>query len=72
MLRPLLLEKYVGFLPAEVDALCEKFEMDRTEAAQWSSLLQEAMEKAASIAKASLQIFIVFIEYDYMFCNVLL
>ena len=35
MLRPLLLEKYVGFLPAEVDALCEKFEMDRTEAAQW-------------------------------------
>ena len=35
MLRPLVLEKYVGFLPAEVDALCEKFEMDRTEAAQW-------------------------------------
>ena len=35
MLRPLLLEKYVGFLPAEVDALCEKFDMDRAEAAQW-------------------------------------
>ena len=35
MLRPLVLEKYVGFLPAEVDALCEKFDMDRAEAAQW-------------------------------------
>ena len=35
MLRPLVLEKYVGFLPAEVDALCEKFDMDRTEAAEW-------------------------------------
>ena len=35
MLRPLELEKYVGFLPAEVDALCEKFDMDRAEAAQW-------------------------------------
>ena len=35
MLRPLVLEKYVGFLPAEVDALCEKFDMDRAEAAEW-------------------------------------
>ena len=35
MLRPLELEKYVGFLPTEVDALCEKFDMDRSEAAQW-------------------------------------
>ena len=35
MLRPLVLEKYVGFLPAEVDALCEKFDMNRAEAAEW-------------------------------------
>ena len=35
MLRPLELEKYVGFLPAEVDALCEKFDMNRAEAAEW-------------------------------------
>ena len=35
MLRPLELEKYVGFLPEEVDALCEKFDMDRAEAAEW-------------------------------------
>ena len=35
MIQPLELEKYVGFLPSEVDALCEKFDMDRAEAANW-------------------------------------
>ena len=35
MLRPLALEPFVGFLPSEVDALCEKFGMDRAEAAEW-------------------------------------
>ena len=35
MLRPLLLEPFVGFLPSEVDALCEKFNMNRAEAAEW-------------------------------------
>ena len=35
MIRPLVLEPYVGFLPAEVDVLCEKFEMNRAEAAEW-------------------------------------
>ena len=35
MLRPLVLEPFVGFLPSEVDALCEKFGMDRAEAAEW-------------------------------------
>ena len=35
MLRPLELEPFVGFLPSEVDALCEKFGMDRAEAAAW-------------------------------------
>ena len=35
MLRPLELEPFVGFLPSEVDALCEKFGMDRAEAAEW-------------------------------------
>ena len=35
MLRPLMLEPFVGFLPSEVDALCEKFCMDRAEAAEW-------------------------------------
>ena len=35
MIRPLVLEPYVGFLPTEVDALCEKFEMNRAEAAEW-------------------------------------
>ncbi len=35
MLRPLELEPFVGFLPSEVDALCEKFGMDRAEADAW-------------------------------------
>ena len=35
MLCPLVLEPFVGFLPSEVDVLCEKFGMDRTEAAEW-------------------------------------
>ncbi len=35
MLRPLVLEPFVGFLPPEVDALCEKFGMNRAEAAEW-------------------------------------
>ncbi|MBQ8035675.1 MAG: AAA family ATPase, partial [Proteobacteria bacterium] len=35
MLRPLVLEPYVGFLPSEVDALCEQFDMDRAGAAEW-------------------------------------
>ncbi|MBQ9394968.1 MAG: PD-(D/E)XK nuclease domain-containing protein [Proteobacteria bacterium] len=35
MLRPLVLEPFVGFLSSEVDALCEKFGMDRAEAAEW-------------------------------------
>lgn len=35
MLRPLVLEPYVGFLPSEVDALCEQFGMDRAGAAEW-------------------------------------
>ena len=35
MLRPLELENYVGFLPSEVDALCEQFGMDRAGAAEW-------------------------------------
>ena len=35
MLRPLALEPYVGFLSSEVDVLCEKFGMDRAEAASW-------------------------------------
>lgn len=35
MLRPLALEPFVGFLPSEVDALCEQFGMDRAEAAAW-------------------------------------
>ena len=35
MIRPLVLERYIGFLPHEVDALCEKFDMDRTEATEW-------------------------------------
>ena len=32
MLRPLVLEPFVGFLPSEVDALCEKFGIVRAEA----------------------------------------
>ncbi len=35
MLRPLRLEPFVGFLSSEVDMLCEKFNMDRAEAAAW-------------------------------------
>ena len=35
MLRPLELEPFVGFLPSEVDVLCEKFGMNRAEAAEW-------------------------------------
>ncbi|MBQ9242573.1 MAG: AAA family ATPase [Proteobacteria bacterium] len=35
MLRPLMLEPFVGFLPTEVDALCEMFGMNRAEAAEW-------------------------------------
>ena len=35
MIRPLVLERYIGFLPHEVDALCEKFDMDRAEATAW-------------------------------------
>ncbi len=35
MLRPLVLEPFVGFLPSEVDALCKQFDMSRAEAAEW-------------------------------------
>ena len=35
MIRPLVLEPFVGFLPSEVDALCKQFDMSRAEAAEW-------------------------------------
>jgi len=35
MIKPQMLEHYVGFLQEEVDALCERYEMDRAKAAHW-------------------------------------
>ena len=35
MIRPLVLEPFVGFLSSEVDALCERFDMSRAEAGEW-------------------------------------